>query len=202
MMILPQKSDNKFSRAISLIGKSTYHILLTQMFGFAYIFIWRGPHTYLIDVGFTFLEALLLIFAWMIFIPFGILWYKIDQETNLIKRLLYYVNFFIVFVGLVHFIFISIYYILRPHWYSWIPFTLIVILIYGAAGLFINFVVKKPIKTTILAIWTSFLVYNLFIAILYVEILPPTEYLVQNVSTGAFLIFAIIGTVLYYTLRK
>ncbi|MFX1467825.1 MAG: acyltransferase [Promethearchaeota archaeon] len=202
MMILPQKSDNKFSRAISLIGKSTYHILLTQMFGFAYIFIWRGPHTYLIDVGFTFLEALLLIFAWMIFIPFGILWYKMDHEKNIIRRLLYYVNFFIVFVGLVHFIFISIYYILRPHWYSWIPFTLIVILIYGAAGLFIKFVVKKPIKTTILAIWTSFLVYNFFIAILYVEILPPTEYLVQNVSTGIFLIFAIIGTFLYYTLRK
>ncbi|MFW9900997.1 MAG: acyltransferase [Candidatus Thorarchaeota archaeon] len=201
MMILPQKSDNKFSRAISLIGKSTYHILLTQMFGYGIIFMWRDT-TFLIDVGFTFLEALLLIFAWMIFIPFGILWYKIDQETNLIKRLLYYVNFFLVFGGLVHFIFIYIYDILHPTFNAWVPITLIVMLIYGAVGLFIKFVVKKPIKTTILAIWTSFLVYNFFISILYIEILPPTEYLVQNISTGTFLIFAIIGTVLDYTRRK
>ena len=201
MMILPQKSDNKFSRAISLIGKSTYHILLTQMFGYAFIFLLRGTH-YLIDVGFTFLDALLLIYAWIIFIPFGILWYKMDHEKNIIRRLLYYVNFFLVISVLVYFMYVYIYAMLNPTLNEWIPITLIIILIYGAAGLLIYFIARKPIKTTILAIWTSFLVYNFFISILYMAVLPPTEYLVQNISIGTFLIFAIIGTVLDYTLRK
>ena len=203
MMLLPQKSDNRFSRAISLIGKSTYHILLTQMFGYGMISVWIGTH-YLIDVGFTFLDALLLIYAWIIFIPFGILWYKIDKGKELIRRLLYYVNFFLVFCVVTYSMFVW----LNPpvieyyHAIEWVPIPLIIILIYGGAGLIINFAVRKPIKITTLALWTSFLVYDFIVTILYIAILPPTEYLIQNLSIGTFLIFAIIGTVLDYTLRK
>ena len=97
MIILPQNSDNRFSRAISLIGKSTFHILLTQILGYGIITAIGGTH-YLIDVGFTIFDALLLIFAWITFIPLGVLWYKMDQEKNIIRRLLYYVNFFLVFL--------------------------------------------------------------------------------------------------------
>ena len=197
MMILPQKSDNKFSRAISLIGKSTYHILLTQMLGYGIISAIRGTH-YIIDVGFTILDALNLIYAWIVFISFGVLWHKIDQEKNLTRRLLYYVNFFLVFVIVVFYIFVA----LVPPDFDWVPIPLIIILIYGGAILLINYAIRKPIKTTTLAIWTSFLGYTFFITILYLAILEPTEYLVQNLSIGTFLIFAIIGTVLDYTLRK
>ncbi|MEE9377038.1 MAG: acyltransferase [Candidatus Lokiarchaeia archaeon] len=197
MMILPQKSDNKFSRAISLIGKSTYHILLTQMLGYGMISAIRGTH-YIIDVGFTILDALNLIYAWIIFISFGVLWYKIDQKKNLTRRLLYYVNFFLVFSIIVFYIFS----VLVPPEFDWVPLPMIFILIYAGVALIINFAIKKPIKTTTLAIWTSFLVYNFFITFLYLAILQPTEYLVQNISIGTFLIFAIIGTVLDYTIRK
>ncbi|MFX1500638.1 MAG: acyltransferase family protein, partial [Promethearchaeota archaeon] len=96
MIIMPQFSENGFSRMISLIGKSTYHILLTQIFGYGMIVAWRGTH-YLINIGFTFFDALFLIYAWIIFIPFGVLWYKIDQEKEIMRRLLYYINFFLIF---------------------------------------------------------------------------------------------------------
>jgi len=197
MMILPQKSENIISRAISLIGKSTYHILLTQILGYGIISAILGTH-YLINVGFTFFDALKLIYAWVIFIPFGILWYKIDQKRNLIKRLLYYVNFFLVFSIIVFYMFVAV----NLPVIAWVPLPMIFILIYAGVALIINFTIKKPIKTTTLALWTSFLVYNYFITILYIAILPPTEVLVQNISIGTFLMFAVLGTVLDYTFRK
>ncbi|NVM35187.1 MAG: acyltransferase [Candidatus Lokiarchaeota archaeon] len=197
MMVLPQKSDNKFSRAISLIGKSTYHIFLTQMLGYGMISAIWGTH-YIIDVGFTIFDALNLIYAWIVFISFGVLWYKMDQEKNIIRRLLYYVNFFLVLAVIVYSMFVW----LNPPFIVWVPIPLIIILIYGGAGLIINFALKKPLKTTTLAIWTSFLVYDFIITILYLKILPPTEYLIQNITIGTFLLFAIISTVLDYTLRK
>lgn len=103
---LPQKSSNKFSRAISLIGKSTYHILLTQILGYGIIYAFRGTH-YLIAEGFTFFDSLNLIYAWILFISFGVVWYKIDQEKNLTRRLLYYIPFFLVFAILVFIIFMG-----------------------------------------------------------------------------------------------
>jgi len=195
MIMIPQKSDNPVSRAITLIGKSTYHILLTQILGYGMIYMLLGTH-YIIDVGFTPRDALNLIFAWMLFIPFGILWYKIDQNKDLLRRLLYYFNLFLTFSIIVFALFLS--------WAFgyWVPVSLVIILIYAGVALLVNFAIKKPLKTTTLTLWTSFLIYNFIIAILYIAILPPTEYLVQNLSIIAFLIFAVIGTVLDYTFGK
>jgi len=106
MKILPQKSESKFSRAISLIGKSTYHILLTQILGYGIITALRGTH-YLIGTGFTFYDSTNLISAWLLFIPAGIVWYYIDKEENLTRRLLYYITFFLVFVFFLIIIFIG-----------------------------------------------------------------------------------------------
>ncbi len=197
MIILPQYSENRFSHAISLIGKSTYHILLTQIFGYGMIFAWRGAH-YLINVGFTFFDALLLIYAWIIFIPFGVLWYKLDQEKVIIRRLLYYVNFFLIFIVVVYTMFVW----LTPPLINWVPIPFIIILIYAATVLTINILLKNPVKTTTLALWTLFLVYLFILTILYIGILPPSEYLIQNISISTFLILVIIGTVLDYTFRK
>jgi hypothetical protein len=197
MMLLPRKSDNKFSRAISLIGKSTYHILLTQIFGYGVIYTLRGTH-YLIGPGFTFMEALNLIYSWILFISFGVIWYKIDQEKKITRRLLYYVNFFLVFTILVFYIYISLAQPLIA--IEWVPIPFLIILIYAGAALIINFILKNPLKTSTLALWTSFLVYNFFMAILYIAILPPTEFLVQNISIGIYLIVVIVGTVLDYTI--
>jgi len=197
MMLLPQNSENKLSRAISLISKSTYHILLTQMFGYGLIFSMRGTH-YLIYTGFTFLDALYLIYGWVIFVPFGVIWYKIDQEKNILRRILYYVNFFLVFTIIVHFMYLT----LNPPRIEWMPIPYLIIMIYGGVVLILNLLLKKPIKTTSLALWTLFLVYNFFVTILYIAILPPTVYLIQNISILTFLTFVTIGTVLDYTFRK
>jgi hypothetical protein len=197
MRILPHSSNNKISRAISLIGKSTYHILLTQILGYGMIYALRGTH-YLIGDGFMLLDALNLVYAWILFISFGILWYKIDKGKNLTRRLLYYVNFFLIFTILVYFIYVA----LIPPEFNWVPIPFVIILIYAGVTLIIGFVIKKPIKTTTLALWTSFLVYNFFITILYIAIVPPTEYVIQNISISTFLVFAIIGTILDYTFSK
>ena len=197
MMLLPQKSENKITRAISLISNSTYHILLTQMFGYGLIFSMIGNH-YLIDTGFTFLDALYLIYGWIIFVPFGVIWYKIDQERNLLRRLLNYINFFLVFTIVVHFMYTR----LNLPRIEWMPIPYVIILIYAAVAIILNLIVKKRIRTSILTLWTSFLVYCFIIAILYIAILPPTVYLIQNLSIFTFLTFVTIGTVLDYTFRN
>ncbi|MHA1932474.1 MAG: acyltransferase family protein [Promethearchaeota archaeon] len=195
MRIIPQISDNWFSKGISLIGKSTYHILLTQILGYGMIYALRGTH-YLIRVGFSFLDVLYLIAAWVIFISFGVLWYKIDKENSLTRRLLYYFNFFLVFSIVVFYFFVSL-----PV-FEWVPIPFVIILIYGVSSLLVNFALKKPIKLTTLALWTLFLVFNYFITILYLGIIPPTEYLIQNISIVTFLVFVIIGTVLNYKIVR
>jgi hypothetical protein len=52
LRFLPQKSDWRISKSISLIGKSTYHILLTQILGYGMITAWWGTH-YGMDVPFN-----------------------------------------------------------------------------------------------------------------------------------------------------
>jgi len=198
MKLLPQKSDNPISRAISLIGKSTYHILLIQILGYGMIYALRGTH-YIIDVGFTPLDALNLIYAWLLFIPFGILWYKIDQmnqRKDLIRRILYYFNLFLSYIIIVYALFVAL------PFNDWVPIPFVMILIYAGLTLIMIFSFKKRLRTTTITLWPSFLIYNFIITILYVAILPPTEYLIQNISIGIFLIFVIIGTVLEYTYRK
>jgi len=104
MEILPQKSERRISRGIALIGKSTYHILLTQILGYGMISAYWGTH-YAIEASFGLEEIIELITAWALFISFGILWYRIDQNKDILRRTLYYINFFIVFTSLLLFTF-------------------------------------------------------------------------------------------------
>jgi hypothetical protein len=97
---LPQKSSNKFSRAISYIGRSTYHILLIQIFGYGMVYAVFGTH-YAIESNFVPIDILNLIIFWIIFIPFGIWWYKIDRDKILWRRALNTVILFVSFILLI-----------------------------------------------------------------------------------------------------
>ena len=44
MKFLPQNPNGRLSRGISLISKSTYHILLTQILGYGMVFAFWGDH--------------------------------------------------------------------------------------------------------------------------------------------------------------
>ncbi len=273
LKILPQRINpnipiiKSISRAISQISKATYHILLTQILGYGIIYALLGTH-YIINPGSTPLDVLYLICAEILFISFGILWYKIDQNRNILRRVLYYFNLFLILPIIVFMIYnsmrllnivdailpikIVIAYVVaflvvnitvgislhhnkdqdsnsfRRNLYlinilllsslivfityvavilsDWIPLSFLLILIYAGIALIVNFgmrfVVKKPLKLLTLALWTSFLLYIFIITLLYLAILPPTEFLIQNISIVAFLIFVIIGTVLNYTYGK
>ncbi|UCC18317.1 MAG: acyltransferase family protein [Promethearchaeota archaeon] len=103
---LPQRinTNNRIikatSNAISQIGKATYHILLTQILGYGIVFTLLGDH-YIINPGSVPLDVLYLIFAEILFISLGVLWYKIDQIKNIPRRILYYVNFFLILAVIV-----------------------------------------------------------------------------------------------------
>jgi len=185
---IPQKSDWRISKSISLIGKSTYHILLTQILGYGMITAWWGTH-YGMAAPFNPFDIIDLVALWVIFIGFGILWYKIDQQEDLTRRILYYFNFFIVFVSLLLFSFFI--------QGGWLSSCLMIINIYAIAALILHNVIKKPIKTRILALWTIFLLMTFIALILQVEFFQPNEFWILLLPIGAYLIFAIIYTVFY-----
>lgn len=85
---IPMNPKGKFAQKISTIGKSTYHILLIQIFGLGLMLPYWGTH-YAIYTGFTPDEVLDLLIPWLIFIPVGIKWYHIDQNKSIGKRVLY-----------------------------------------------------------------------------------------------------------------
>ena len=161
---LPQKSDWRISKSISLIGKSTYHILLTQILGYGMITAWWGTH-YGMDTPFNPFDIIDLIGLWIVFIGFGILWYKIDRQEDIIRRILYYFNFFIVFVSM----------LLLSFWMQgfWVPIPLMIISIYAIAALIIHYVIKRPLTTPILSVCTGFLVINFILMILQVGVSLP-----------------------------
>lgn len=99
MMLLPQKSEGKFGRILSLIGKSTYHILLIQILGFGIMVAYYGTH-YMINVGFPLIDLLNLPVVWILFISFGIWWYKIDKIKNLKRRVIYTIALFTIFISI------------------------------------------------------------------------------------------------------
>jgi len=185
---LPQKSDWRISKSISLIGKSTYHILLTQILGYGMITAWWGTH-YGMDVPFNPFDIIDLVALWIVFIWFGILWYKIDHQEDLIRRILYYFNFFIVFASL----------LLLSFWIQgfWVPIHLMIISIYAIAALIIHYVIKRPLTTRILSVWTGFLVISFISMILQVEVFLPSEFWILLIPMGAYLVFA-----LYFTLSN
>ncbi len=194
MRFLPQKSERRISRAITLIGKSTYHILLIQILGYGMITAYWGTH-YGIDVGFEPDVILDMITAWILFISFGILWYKIDQNKDISRRVLYYINFFIVFTSLLFFSF----------WAQgfWIPIPLLIILGYAVIALITISIIKKPLKTRILGYWSLFLLVTFIMLVLQVSVFQRSEFWISLIPIGVCLIFAILGTLLvYFPIKK
>lgn len=82
--LLPKRWDNWFGKAISTIGKSTYHILLTQILYFAVVYSIYGDHYRASIFGINFSDNidmfLYLIINWVICIPCGIFWHFIDEK--------------------------------------------------------------------------------------------------------------------------
>ena len=193
LKFLPQKSKGRISRGISMIGKSTYHILLIQILGYGMITAFWGTH-YAIDVGFGPDKILDMIFAWILFISFGILWYKLDKNKNLLRRVLYSINLFIVFVSLLFLTF----------WGQelWIPIPLLIILIYALAAMIISKFIKKPINTMTLCSWTGFLLMNFIMMVVQMSILQPNEAWITFIPIGMILTFAVVSTILDYMNNK
>jgi len=188
LKFLPNASKRKISKKISLIAKSTYHILLTQILGYGMITAWWGTH-YGLTTPFNPYDILDLVVAWILFIWVGIIWYKIDHQEEIIRRILYYVNFFILFPCSLLFTF----------WGqgSWVPISLVVIMFYAIAAIILHFVIKRPITTKIVSVWTGFLVVSFISMILQVEIFLPSEFWILLIPIGAYLVFA-----LYFTLTN
>jgi len=192
LKFLPRRANGRIARAISLIGKSTYHILLTQILGYGIIFASEGTH-YFIFSGFSLLDASYLIYAWLVFIPLGILWYKIDQNKNIYRRILYYINFFLILT-------ISVFTIFSARG-DWVPLPIVFIFIYAVIALAL-ILIKRPLSTRLIALWTSFLAYMFYITLLYIGMLEPTEFILQYLSIGVYFILVVIVTILDYAFRK
>ena len=182
---LPKTSNSWISRKISVIGRSTYHILLTQILGYAMITAWWGTH-YGMDVPFDPFDLIDLVTAWILFIWLGIIWYKIDHQEDLTRRILYYLNFFILFPCVLFLTF----------WLQgfWVPIPLMVIILYAIAAIIYHFVIKRPLNTRILSIWTGFLIISFISMILQVEIFLPSEFWILLIPMGAYFVFALYCT--------
>ncbi len=188
LKFLPNTSKTKISRTISLIGRSTYHILLTQILGFGILTAFWGTH-YGIYLPFDPFELIDLAALWLLFIWLGIIWYKIDRQKDLTRRILYYLNFFIIFPCILFLTF----------WLqtSFVPIQLIVIILYGIAATILHFVIKKPINTRLLGVWTGFLVISFISMILRFYIFWPNEFWIFLIPMSVYFVFA-----LYYTLSN
>lgn len=198
MKFLPQNPNGRFSRGISLISKSTYHILLTQILGYGMIYAFWGDHhaiTTLVTFPFSqsdiaeIMNAVVnLVAVWILFISFGILWYKIDQNKNKLRRTLYYINFFIVFSSLLLFSF----------WAQelWLPIPLFIILAYAIGALITRYIIKRPFNTRLLGLWTLFLLVTFSMMIIQVTVFQTHEYWISLMSIGFFFIIATVGTIL------
>jgi len=84
---------------------------------------------------------------------------------------------------------------------DWVPISIVFILIYAVIVL-ILILIRRPLSTRFIALWTSFLVYLFFVTLLYMGMIEPTEFLLQNLTIGVFLILVVIGSVLDYAFRK
>ena len=191
LKFLPNTSNGRISRTISLISRSTYHILLTQILGFGINTAFWGTH-YGMYLPFDPYKLIDLALLWFVFIWLGIIWYKIDRQKDLTRRILYYFNFFILFPCFLFFIF----------WMQtfWVPIPLIVIILYAIAAIILHFVIKKPINTRILAVWTGFLIVSFISMILQVLVFLPSEFWILLIPMGGYLVFALYFTISHKTL--
>ncbi|MFW9950708.1 MAG: acyltransferase [Candidatus Thorarchaeota archaeon] len=185
---LPRISNRGISKTISLISNSTYHILLTQILGYGMVTAWWGTH-YGMDIPFNPLDLIDLVFIWLLFIWFGILWYKIDKQKNIIRKILYYINFFIVFSCILLFTF----------WLQgfWVPIPLIIIIGYALATLIFHYSTKRSLNTKLLTIWTGFLVLCFISMILQVYIISISFSWILLIPIGIYLLFGLYSTASY-----
>jgi peptidoglycan/LPS O-acetylase OafA/YrhL len=183
--ILPYSSQKLISKKISLIGKATYHILLIQILGYAMITAWWGTH-YGMDLLFDPTDLLDLVVLWIINVWFGILWYKIEKLHDRRRRILYYLNFFIIYPSM----------FLLTFWAQgfWIPIPLLIIIAYALSALVVHYRIKKPLPTKLLAVWTGFLLINFASTILQVTFFSINEFWIFLIPIGIYLAYAI-----YYT---
>lgn len=84
--LLPKRWDNWFTRAISTIGKSTYHILLTQILYFSVVYSVYGDHygASILGINWSYnltIYAYLLI-NWVICISCGVFWHYVDIKLR------------------------------------------------------------------------------------------------------------------------
>lgn len=183
--ILPNISRRKISNKISLIGKASYHILLTQILGYAIITAYWGTH-YGMDVPFNPFDLIDLLVLWLLNIWFGILWYKIDLLKESSRKALYYLNFFIVFPSL----------FLFTIWaqLAWVPIPLGIIIAYAITAVIVHNKIKKPLSTNLLTVWTVFLVINFFSVILQVMLFTPNQSWILLIPIFSYLFYAIFYT--------
>lgn len=84
--LIPKRWNNWFTKAISTIGKSTYHILLTQILYFSVVYSVYGDHYGAsilgINMSYDLTIYLYLIINWVICIPCGVFWYYIDFKLR------------------------------------------------------------------------------------------------------------------------
>ena len=183
--LLPKTSKSWISRKISLISNSTYHILLTQILGYGMITAWWGTH-YLMDAPFNPYDLIDLVAVWILFVWFGVGWYKIDTQKDIFRRILYYLNFFILFACTLLFVF----------WLQgfWIPISLYVIMCYAIAAFIVHLTIKRPLPKLIVLVWTAFLLCSFIVMILQVYLLPPSYDWMAYVSMLIFFIYAVYFT--------
>ena len=117
---------------------------------------------------------------WVAFIWFGTLWHKIDQQRDLKRRILYYLNFFIIFPCIFLFTF----------WAQefWVPIPLIAIILYAIAVLIQTYAVKRRLSTGEVFIWTGFLLLSFISMILQVTVVLPSEHWILLIPMAVYLI--------------
>ncbi|MHA1985471.1 MAG: acyltransferase family protein [Promethearchaeota archaeon] len=90
--LIPRKSNNFLAKGIKVIGKSTYHILLTQILYFAIVVSLYSDHYSASIFGITpnnfIISIVYLIINWGICIFYGILWWYLENfiKNNFKKR--------------------------------------------------------------------------------------------------------------------
>ena len=148
---------------------------------------WWGTH-YGMDLPFNPFDLIDLVVLWIINVGFGILWYKIEILHDIARKMLYYVNFFIVYPSI----------FLLSFWAQgfWIPFPLFITVAYAIAAIIVHYTLKRPLPTEILAVWTGFLAINFTSMILQVTLFSINESWVFMIPIGACLVYA-----LYYTYK-
>jgi hypothetical protein len=185
LRFLPIHPRGRLSKSIFLIGKSTYHILLTQILGYGLIYAMWGDH-YGMGAPFNPFDLIDLVTVWIMYIWFGIMLYKIQHQKDVIRRIFYYLNFFIVFPSIM----VLSYFVQT----SSIPIPLLVIIIYAITALLVHYIVKKPLTTKVLGVWTGFLVICFISTILQIDFILPRDFWILLIPMGIFLAYAV-----YYT---